>query len=375
MLALRPQLVGVGPLLPRIQDDLAVSHAVAGALTTIPVLCMGVFAPLGPWLAGRLGTRTALAVCLVLLAVSGVVRPYAPGVALVLGMTFVLGIWMGAAGPLPAVIVRQHASRAPGRATGIYSLGIVAGSALIAAAAVPLADALGGWREALAVTAVVGVGSLVALLVLVPPDRSLADARPRRRALPWRSPTAWLLIAVFGLQAIVYYGVISWVPDVYVERGWDERQAADLIALLHLFGLAAGVAVPWLVDRVGTRRMQVAGVATIMVLALVGLIALPDLAFLWAAGLGVSLGSVFPLVLLLPVDVADQPGDVGAMAAAMLVGGYAFSALGPVGLGAVRDLTGDYGASLWALVALAVGLLLATRLLSAGRLRRREGTA
>ena len=44
-LALRPQLVGVGPLLPEIEDDLGVSHAVAGLLGTIPVLCMGVFAP------------------------------------------------------------------------------------------------------------------------------------------------------------------------------------------------------------------------------------------------------------------------------------------------------------------------------------------
>jgi len=46
--ALRPQLVGVGPLLPSIQTDLGVSHAVAGLLGTIPVLCMGLFAPPAP---------------------------------------------------------------------------------------------------------------------------------------------------------------------------------------------------------------------------------------------------------------------------------------------------------------------------------------
>lgn len=40
-LALRPQVVGVGPLIPEIQDDLHTSHAVAGLLGTIPVLCMG----------------------------------------------------------------------------------------------------------------------------------------------------------------------------------------------------------------------------------------------------------------------------------------------------------------------------------------------
>lgn len=42
-LALRPQLVGVGPLLPEIDDDLDVSHAVAGLLV--------------PYLADRGGSR------------------------------------------------------------------------------------------------------------------------------------------------------------------------------------------------------------------------------------------------------------------------------------------------------------------------------
>ena len=34
-LALRPQLVGIGPLLPRIEEDLSVSHAVAGLLLSL----------------------------------------------------------------------------------------------------------------------------------------------------------------------------------------------------------------------------------------------------------------------------------------------------------------------------------------------------
>ncbi len=43
-LAPRPQIVGVGPLIPSIQHDLDISHAVAALLGTIPVLCMRVFA-------------------------------------------------------------------------------------------------------------------------------------------------------------------------------------------------------------------------------------------------------------------------------------------------------------------------------------------
>ena len=44
-LTLRPQIVGVGPLIPSIQDAFGTSHAVVGLLGTIPVLCMGLFAP------------------------------------------------------------------------------------------------------------------------------------------------------------------------------------------------------------------------------------------------------------------------------------------------------------------------------------------
>src|SRR3954452_17476022 len=63
-MALRPQLVGIGPLLPSVQEDLGVTHAVAGLLGTIPVLCMGVFAPPASFLSGRVGSRRAIAAAL-----------------------------------------------------------------------------------------------------------------------------------------------------------------------------------------------------------------------------------------------------------------------------------------------------------------------
>ena len=74
-----PQLVGVGPLLPEIDEDLGVSHAVAGLLGTIPVLCMGLFAPPAAYVAARLGTRGAIGACLAGIAAFGIARAVAPG--------------------------------------------------------------------------------------------------------------------------------------------------------------------------------------------------------------------------------------------------------------------------------------------------------
>jgi MFS transporter, CP family, cyanate transporter len=53
----------------------------------------------------------------------------------------------------------------------------------------------------------------------------------------------------------------------------------------------------------------------------------------------------------------------------MLGAGYTIAAAGPIALGAVRDLTGSFATSLWALVGLAAVLLAAIAPLSPERLR------
>ena len=61
-LTLRPQLVGLGPVLPRAQDALGVSHSVAALLGAIPVIGMGIFAPAAAPLAARVGAIRAVTV-------------------------------------------------------------------------------------------------------------------------------------------------------------------------------------------------------------------------------------------------------------------------------------------------------------------------
>lgn len=367
-LALRPQILAVGPLLPLIRADLELPAGIAGLLTTIPVLCMGVFAPIGPQIAARLGPRTALAACLAVIAGAGLVRALAPGVPLILLATFVIGIAIGVSGTIPAIVVSQRISHAAVHGTSAYAAGIVAGSTAAAAVAVPLAID-GDWRLSLALISAALVVPLVAWLALLRPDPSARKLGARAVRLPWRSGTGWLLVALFGTQSILYYGIVSWLPNALVERGWPAATTGTLIALFNGIGLITTIGVPWAARRLGSRRSQLLLVASGALVGIIGVVLAPDLSFGWIVVLGLSLGAVFPLLLTLPVDVSDSPGEAGSVAALMLLGGYVLASTGPVVLGFARDATGNFGASLWLLVGVAVVLLAMTSLLSPKRLR------
>ncbi|HET9085500.1 MAG TPA: MFS transporter [Candidatus Limnocylindrales bacterium] len=366
-LAMRPQILAIGPLLPFIRDDLGLPAGVAGLLTTIPVLCMGVFAPVGPLLAARFGAGRAFALCLSTIVAFGLLRAFAPGLPLVLAATLGIGIGIGSAGAIPSMIVSRRLPTRPAMGTGAYAGGIVAGSTLASGLAVPLAVD-GDWRRALVIISLASIGSIVAWIVLVGLG-GRPGARHARR-LPWRDGTAWLLIVVFGLQSVLFYGIVSWLPNAMVERGWDPARAGALIAVFNGVGLLTTIGVPLVADRLGPRRGQLIASAVTSVFGLAGVALAPDLAFLWVTILGLSLGAIFPLVLTLPLDVADDPARVGSVAALMLLGGYILSSFGPVVLGAARDLTGNFGASEWILVLVAIILVIACVPLSPSRLRR-----
>jgi CP family cyanate transporter-like MFS transporter len=367
-LALRPQLVGIGPLLPAVQDDLDVTHAVAGLLGTIPVLCMGLFAPPAPFLSGRIGPRMAIAGALGLIGVFGVVRAVAPGAVAVVALTFPVGVGMGLAGAMLPVAVKQRFADRPGFATAVYTSGITIGSALAATVAVPLANVAGGWRTPLLVFGAVSTVLAAVWLWLtrseLPHER--VDVRPLR--LPFRRPLAWRLVAAFFLMSSVFYGLNAWLPDAYVERGWSESSAGGLLAVLNTVTIPVGFAVAWAADHWGTRRLWLGGAAVVQLGALLGVTLVPGGGWGWAVLLGASIGPLFPLTMTLPLDGSDRPAEVAALAGMMLGVGYTLSATSPLLLGALRDVTGGFDAVLWALVVLAALLVVVDSSFSPARL-------
>jgi CP family cyanate transporter-like MFS transporter len=383
-LVFRVPILIVGPLLKDLQADLAMSHGVAGLLSSIPVLCMAFLAPVGPVLAGSIGTRVAVVACMAATAGFGLLRAIAPDAASVILLTVGIGVGMGIVGPVFTQVVRSTLSHRPTLGTGAYAMGYIVGSSAAAAVAVPLAIALGGWRGAFATAAILSFAAMAGWWLLAP-RQAHARVPLRLPRLPFRAPIGWLLGLGFGLQSILFYAAISWLPSIYIERGWSTSDAAALNATFAALGIVTTLTVPLIARWIRSRRAQLAIAASLALLGSLGIATGADgppssaAVGLFAYGsvllLGFGIGIFFPISLTLPVEAARSPAESSALAALMLLIGYTLASVGPVLLGAARDATGSFVVAGWLLVAVSAAMLATTSLFSARRLGGAAGTA
>jgi MFS transporter, CP family, cyanate transporter len=363
-LSLRPQLVGVAPLVGEMQQDLGLSHAQAGLLGTIPVLCMGLFAPVAPFVAARVGTRVAVGLSIALIGGFGIARALAADGFQVAVLTIGVGVGMGIGGTLLPVFVKERLVDHPVGGTASYSSGLQLGSAASAALAVPLALVLDGWRGVLAVFSVLTLALAVPWMTLTHHGHEV----PRRitaSLAAFADRRGWALAGLFALFGIVYYGVIAWMADAYVEAGWTPAAAGAMLGLLNIGSLAGSLTIGFAVGRLVSYGSALRLMASLFASSIVGFVIAPVAGFGWAILAGYANGALFPLVLALPLRFAGTADRVAGLSAVMLGVGYTVAALSPVGLGAVRDATGSFRESLLVLVVavlvFVVGVVLVAR--------------
>lgn len=338
---LRLAISAVPPVLDDIRDTLGMTTTTAGILTTLPVLCFGLAAPLAPWLARRFGQEVILLACLGAV-VAGIAIRLAPSIAPLFLGTIVLGVGIAVANVLmPSVIKRRFAD--PGLMMGLFTMSLSVSGALGTAFTVPLEGWFGGWRWALAFWA---LPALVAIAVWAPDVRrsgAQVSAGSAEAVSLGRDRVAWLVTGAFGLQSLLFYAYLSWVPDILRDAGLSSGRAGALLSLSLLMGIPTSLALPVVAGRMRDQR-PLALIAPVMWAAgLAGLLADPGgPTWVWMvlAGIGQGTGISFALTMI----VLRSPDGVRAAAlSGMAQGvGYLLAAVGPFAVGALHDLTGGW---------------------------------
>ena len=340
---LRAALVALSPVLDEVRHDTGLSSSGAGLLLTLPVLCFAGFSPAATRLARRWGLDRVLLYAMVLLVAGILARLVHPVIALFAG-TVVLGAAIAAANVLlPALVKRDHAARI-GLMTGSYVTALSVGATAAAGLTVPLQHALGlGWRGAVTVWALPAV---VAVLVLwsrhaKTPD-AVADAAPPVRGL-YRDSLAWQVTGFMGLQSLIYYASVAWLPTLFVAEGLSPARAGFLLGIMNLVGVPVSLAVTL---RAGARRTQtdlVVGSTALTAAGLIAVVVAPLSApVLWMVVLGIGQGATISLALTLiglRSPDARHTAQLSSMAQSI---GYLIAAVGPVSLGIVHTLTGNW---------------------------------
>ncbi|MFD0684026.1 CynX/NimT family MFS transporter [Actinomadura fibrosa] len=356
---LRAAITGVSPVLGELRDALGLSGVEVSVLTTLPVLCLGIFASLAPVLARRLGTEVAIAGSLVLITAGIMLRLVPARAALFVGTVLAgAGIAMGNV-LLPAVIKRVFPARV-GSLTGLAMMLMAASGAVAAGLAVPLDDA-GGWRLALAVWA---VPSLVAALAWGPlalrarrsePAPAAPASRPSSsEGSLLRSPVAWYVAIFMGLASLMFYVLMSWLPEIMRDAGYAPATAGMMVSTMMIVGIPLGFLVPVFAARLRDQRLLVAAVAAAMAAGIGGLLLAPAAGWAWVGVLGIGTGSAFPLAYTLLSLRAPGPGVAARLSGMAQTGGYLLAGLGPLAVGVLHSATGGWDVPLVLLLALIV---------------------
>ncbi|HFZ8995965.1 TPA: CynX/NimT family MFS transporter [Citrobacter freundii] len=352
---LRVTFTGVAPLLETIRADYDLTTAQTGLLTTLPLLAFALISPLTATIARRFGMERSLFAAMLLICVGIAIRSLPSAGFLFVG-TAVIGCGIALGNVLLPGLIKRDFSQHVAKLTGAYSLTMGGAAALGSALVVPLTLYGFGWHGALLMLMVFPV---LALLVWLPQwwhtaQGNLSTSRALHSRGIWRSSLAWQVTLFLGINSLIYYIIIGWLPAILQGHGYSEAQAGSLHGLLQLATAVPGLLVPLILSRLRDQRLIAALTALMCAVGAAGLWFIPAQAVLWTLLFGFGSGATMILGLTfigLRASSAHQAAALSGMAQAV---GYLLAACGPPLMGKIHDASGNWQYPLTGVALLAI---------------------
>ncbi|SMF82360.1 MFS transporter, CP family, cyanate transporter [Paenibacillus uliginis N3/975] len=353
---LRAGITSVGPLIGIIRDDTGISNALAGMLTTLPLLAFAILSPIAPGLARRFGIESALLFSMMVLTVGIWVRSISSPWTLMLG-TALLGMAIAVGNVLLPSLIKRDFPRSIGLMTGTYSMSMNMLAAIASGISIPLASQPKlGWQGSLAVWSVL---SVLASVVWIMQRRGRASiskvSSVSKGGSVMKSKKAWQITLFMGLQSFTFYVNISWLPEILHSQGLDYTAAGWMLSILQFVSLPFSFIIPVLAGRRPNQRLLVLVSAACMFAGYVGLLSgIQSMNLLWVILIGISGGANFSLSLMfftLRTRTAHEAAALSGMAQSL---GYLLAAVGPMLIGYMHDFTHGWSVPLMILTGVVI---------------------
>jgi CP family cyanate transporter-like MFS transporter len=366
-LNLRGPFVAVAPVVPIMQADLGFSPVMLGFLTSIPVLCFSLSAPLASLAARKFGAE--FAVTLTILGVlAGVILRSSGGPLLVVLGTVLIGLAITIGNiAVPLIIRRDFPPLRQGTAMGIYTAALNAGSFMASMVTAPLAE-FAGWRASLASVGMLAVVAIVFWTFAVGPRSAFVPSGavvPGGQDHPAVKGSGWItagLTAGFAGQACSYYAVTAWLPSyLNDELGMSVSAAGAGSSIFQILAIVGGLGVPFAAKYFSTTAVAVT-LGLLWTAVPAGLLLRPELWWLWSACGGIAQGGGITLIFIAIIKLARDQVAAGRMSATVQGVGYCFAAAAPPLVGLLHDVSGSWAPALLVVLASVLTFFICTTL-------------
>jgi CP family cyanate transporter-like MFS transporter len=275
---------------------------------------------------------------------------------------------------LSSLIKRRWPERA-GFLIGLYITALSAGAIVGSLVSVPLWNGTGG-SVALTLGWLAAPAALGILVWL--PQLSHGGATPRRDgqapdaeggggrgSRPARVPVhryavTWYVTIFMGMQSLLYYAVLSWLPTMLRDRGVSAAGAGDLLALMGVGNLAVSLFVPMLAQRMRSQVMLMVPTVVSIAGGLAALLYAPlGGAVVWALVLGAGQNGALALAIFFTAARAPHAAAAASLSALAQAVGYLLASAGPLEVGLLHSATGSWTAPVMVLFALCAVMFVA----------------
>lgn len=355
---LRTSIASVGPLVPFIREDLGMSNGEAGFLTTLSLITFAIFSLFAPSLGKKLGHGKAIFLGILLLAIGVVIRVQG-GIELLYLGTALTGVGIVTANVLMIPFFKARIPEKIGLMTALLSTGMSLFAAIASGISVPLAEGLGwGWRGAL----LSWVGLMVlALLAWIPqlraPQTQNSAALTQGKNV-WKSTLAWQVTGFMGAQSVMYFTMITWLPDLLIARGMTPVNAGIALFYMQLISLIGTFFAPNLLLRL---KQQSGVIIAVGVGYLIGYGALfihqEWVTFAALTIIGIGSGASLSIAYTLISMRSGEELTTSKLSGMVQSAGYVLAALGPFVFGVFLDLFDNWNLLIWFLLLMTMQFL------------------
>jgi CP family cyanate transporter-like MFS transporter len=363
---LRIPISMIPPMLPALKAAIGLQPALAGLLTTIPLFMFALASPVMGHLGGKHSNERVLLFALIILSVGSYLRVLPSATALI-GGTVLIGIGIAGGNVLLPAIIKDQFPDSVAAKTTLYTSAQMLMAAFGTGTAGVLAKHTGPFKAS-AIFGILGIAGLLIWLAAMPSMRSGAQVtvdKTAQTAAPlrsvWRSPLAWVIMLFFGMQSILYYTLMTWLPSLWQAAGFSVTAAGSLTTVFMLGGLPASLLVPSIAERRHGLSILNAGVfGGFFIGAASLLLGNTNYAFNFCMALlmGIASGASFSLAVVFFQKRTDHAADTARLSGMAQAGGYVLAAVGPVGIGIVQQATHSWSLLIYLtlLITLLIGI-------------------